>query len=130
MRLDDGRVVTNFIRQALNDELLTVYGDGLQTRSLCYIDDLVEGIVRTFELGDHQPINLGNPHELDMRQLASMILNLTRSDSHGMIFESLPQDDPKRRCPDITRAKSMLGWEPKVSLVDGLLKTIDYFKQS
>jgi dTDP-glucose 4,6-dehydratase len=130
MRRNDGRVVTNFINQALNNEHLTVYGDGLQTRSLCYIDDLVEGIVRTFELGDHQPINLGNPHEVDMRQLASLIMDLTNTESPGILYESLPEDDPKRRRPDITKAQTLLGWSPQVSLVDGLLKTIEYFKQS
>jgi len=129
MRLNDGRVVTNFIHQCLNDLPITLYGTGQQTRSLCYVDDLVEGIVRTFEHGDNLPINLGNPYEQTVEQIARHIMDLTGKTDLPMHYEPLPQDDPQRRCPDITRAQALLGWTPQVSLRDGLLKTIEYFKR-
>ena len=127
MRPHDGRVVSNFIVQALKNEPLTVYGDGRQTRSFCYVDDLVEGIIRLFERGGHDPTNIGNPTEFTVRQLAAEVLRLTGA--RGPIVERpLPVDDPKVRQPDITRARSMLGWEPVVALEEGLRRTIDYFR--
>src|SRR5690348_12833740 len=126
MRPRDGRVVSNFIVQALNGEPLTVYGDGSQTRSFCYVDDLVEGIVRLFERGGPEPTNLGNPHEFTVRQLAELVLRLTGSRSR-IVEQPLPTDDPKVRQPDIQRARETLGWEPHVSLEDGLRRTIEYF---
>ncbi|HEY2374967.1 MAG TPA: UDP-glucuronic acid decarboxylase family protein [Gemmatimonadaceae bacterium] len=127
MRPRDGRVVSNFIVQALNGEDLTIYGDGSQTRSFCYVDDEVEGIYRLFMNGDSNPTNIGNPTEFTVRQLAEMVVELTKS-SATIIAEPLPQDDPKVRKPDITRARTMLGWEPKVPLRDGLVRTIEYFR--
>lgn len=128
MRKDDGRVVSNFINQALSGEAITLYGQGLQTRSFCYVDDLVLGLVRLMEneCGVF-PVNLGNPHEIAMRELAQIIKTLTKSHSE-IIYHDLPADDPVRRCPDISRAKSTLGWSPKVSLEEGILKTINYFQ--
>jgi dTDP-glucose 4,6-dehydratase len=128
MRIDDGRVIPNFIWQALKGEPLTIYGDGTQTRSFCYIDDLVEGIKRLMEADAHQPINLGNPNEVRIIDLANLIINLTGSKSK-IEFKPLPEDDPKQRCPDISRAKQLLGWEPKVTLEEGLKITIEYFKR-
>ncbi len=129
MAADDGRVVSNFIVQALRGEELTVYGDGSQTRSFCYADDLVEGFMRLMNSDDAVtgPINMGNPGEFTMIELAERVLRLTGSKSK-LIFMPLPQDDPKQRQPDITRAKSVLGWEPKVALEQGLEKTIAYFR--
>jgi dTDP-glucose 4,6-dehydratase len=127
MRPRDGRVVSNFIVQALNGEDLTIYGDGSQTRSFCYVDDEVEGIYRLFMKGDSMPTNIGNPVEFTVRQLAEMVVELTGTKS-TIISEPLPQDDPKVRKPDITRARTMLGWEPKVPLRDGLARTIEYFR--
>jgi dTDP-glucose 4,6-dehydratase len=127
MRPHDGRVVSNFIVQALRDEPLTVYGDGSQTRSFCYVDDLVEGIMRLFERGSAHPTNLGNPHEFTVRQLAERVLALTGSKSR-IVERPLPIDDPQVRQPDITRARETLGWEPKVDLDDGLRRTIEYFR--
>jgi dTDP-glucose 4,6-dehydratase len=127
MRPRDGRVVSNFIVQALRDEPLTVYGDGSQTRSFCYVDDLIEGIVRLFERGSAEPTNLGNPHEFTVRQLAERVLALTGSKSR-IVERPLPIDDPQVRQPDITRARATLGWEPKVTLDDGLRRTIEYFR--
>ena len=127
MRPRDGRVVSNFIVQALNGEDLTIYGDGSQTRSFCYVDDEVDGIYRLFMNGDAQPTNVGNPIEFTVRQLAEMVIELTRTTSR-IITEPLPQDDPKVRKPDITRARTMLGWEPKIALRDGLARTIEYFR--
>jgi nucleoside-diphosphate-sugar epimerase len=128
MRPNDGRVVSNFIVQALAGEPLTVYGDGLQSRSFCYVDDLIEGIVRLFERGGPEPVNLGNPREFTVRELADLVLRLTGSQSQ-VVFHPLPTDDPKQRRPDITQAKRLLGWEPRVPLEDGLRRTIDYFQQ-
>jgi len=125
----DGRVVSNFIRQALSGEDLTIYGDGSQTRSFCYRDDLVEGILRMMAAPDELtgPVNLGNPGEFTIRQLAELVIELSGSRS-TIVTRPLPQDDPVRRQPDITLAKRELGWEPKVPLRDGLQKTIDWFR--
>ncbi len=127
MRPRDGRVVSNFIMQALHDEPLTMYGDGAQTRSFCYVDDLIEGIVRLFERGTPDPTNLGNPVEFTVRQLAERVLALTGSKS-PIVLRPLPVDDPRVRQPDITRARALLGWEPAVPLDEGLTRTIDYFR--
>jgi len=127
MRSNDGRVVSNFIVQALKGEPLTMYGDGSQTRSFCYVDDLVEGIVRLFERGESEPTNIGNPNEFTVRQLADVVLRLTGSRS-PIVERPLPTDDPKVRQPDITRAREVLGWEPQVSLEAGLRRTIEYFR--
>ncbi len=129
MRPNDGRVVSNFIVQALQGEPLTVYGDGSQTRSFCYVDDLIEGIVRLFERGGPEPTNIGNPNEFTVRELAGLVLRLT--DSRSPIVERpLPTDDPKVRQPDISCARATLGWEPRVSLEDGLRRTIEYFHET
>ncbi|MBK8061858.1 MAG: SDR family oxidoreductase [Gemmatimonadetes bacterium] len=128
MRPHDGRVVSNFIVQALKGEPLTMYGDGSQTRSFCYVDDEVEGIYRLFMHGDSQPTNIGNPHEFSVRQLAEIVLELTGSSS-PLAFKELPEDDPKVRKPDITRARTMLGWEPAVDLREGVRRTIAYFQK-
>lgn len=128
MRLGDGRVVPNFITQALRGEALTVYGDGSQTRSFCFVDDLVEGIVRLLRSDCTQPVNLGNPHELSVRAFAETIIRLTGSAS-PIAFEPLPVDDPKVRQPDVSVARRTLDWEPRVALEDGLSKTIAYFRE-
>jgi dTDP-glucose 4,6-dehydratase len=127
MRLEDGRAIPGFICQALRGEDITVFGDGSQTRSFCYISDLVEGIYRVLMSGDTSPVNLGNPQELTILELAQEIIRLTGSRSK-VVFHPLPQDDPKRRQPDITRAKRLCGWEPKVEFRAGLMETIAYFK--
>ena len=127
MRPHDGRVVTNFIVQALTGEPLTVYGKGDQTRSFCYVDDEIEGIYRLFMKGDHNPTNVGNPDEYTVKQLAEIVLELTGSTSK-IEYRELPKDDPTRRRPDITRARQMLGWEPKVHVRDGIARTIEYFR--
>src|SRR6267378_2326695 len=127
MRPDDGRVVSNFIVQALRGEPLTVYGDGSQTRSFCYVDDLIEGIIRLFEHGGADPTNIGNPREFTVRQLAERVLALTGSKS-DIVERPLPVDDPQVRQPDIALARETLGWEPKVSLDEGLRRTIEYFR--
>ena len=127
MRPRDGRVVSNFIVQALNGEPLTIYGDGSQTRSFCYVDDEVEGIYRLFMRGDSQPTNIGNPVEFTVRQLAELVIALTGTPS-AIVQQPLPEDDPKVRQPDITRARTMLGWEPAVPLRDGVERTIAYFR--
>lgn len=128
MRLGDGRVVPNFITQALRGEALTVYGDGSQTRSFCFVDDLVEGIVRLLRSECTQPVNLGNPYELSVREFAETIIRLTGSSS-PIAFEPLPVDDPKVRQPDVSVARQILDWEPNVSLEDGLSTTIAYFRE-
>jgi len=127
MRPDDGRVVSNFIVQALQNKPLTIYGDGHQTRSFCYIDDMVEGLVKMMESAEEGPINLGNPQEFKIIDLAQKILKLTGSKSK-LIYKPLPKDDPKQRKPDITLAKTKLNWQPKISLDEGLKKTIEWFK--
>ncbi len=128
MRLRDGRAVPNFITQALRGEALTVYGDGSQTRSFCFVDDMVEGIVRLLRSDITQPVNLGNPHELLIREFAEMIIRLTHSPS-TIAFQPLPVDDPKVRQPDVSAARRLLDWQPQVSLEDGLGKTIAYFRE-
>jgi dTDP-glucose 4,6-dehydratase len=127
MRPHDGRVVSNFIVQALGGEPLTLYGDGSQTRSFCYVDDEVEGIYQLFMRGDADPMNIGNPDEYTVRQLAEAILDLTGSKSE-LTIQPLPTDDPKVRKPDISRARRLLGWEPRVPLREGLTRTIEYFR--
>ncbi len=127
MRPKDGRVVSNFIVQAIKGDPLTVYGDGSQTRSFCYVDDLIDGIVRLFERGGSDPTNIGNPNEFTVRQLAELVLRLTGSRS-AIVEQPLPTDDPKVRQPDIRHARETLDWEPRVSLEDGLRRTIEYFR--
>jgi UDP-glucuronate decarboxylase len=128
MHPNDGRVVSSFIVQALTGKDLTVFGDGLQTRAFCYVDDLVDGFIRMMDSADSVigPINLGNPSEFTMLQLAREIIDLTGSSSK-IDHRPLPEDDPKQRQPDISLAKSVLGWAPSVALRDGLIKTIEYF---
>lgn len=127
MQPDDGRVVSNFIMQALKDEPITLYGDGMQTRSFCYVSDMVDGLIRMMNSSLAGPVNLGNPVEFDMHHLAAIVCGLIGSTSH-YIYEELPEDDPKVRCPVISRARNFLDWEPRVELRDGLEKTIAYFK--
>jgi dTDP-glucose 4,6-dehydratase len=127
MQVLDGRAVPNFMAQAIRGEPLTVYGDGSQTRSLCYVSDLVRGILAALERADELPVNLGNPHEVTVLQLAETIVRLAGSKSE-IVHRPLPVDDPKQRRPDITRARSLLGWEPQISLEDGLSRTLEYFR--
>ena len=127
MRKADGRVVPNFINQALEGKALTIYGDGTQTRSFCYVSDLVEGLIRLMEGPTSEPTNLGNPHELTMKELAQFVIEKTGSKS-SIVYQALPKDDPTRRRPDITRARNELGWEPVVSFEDGIARTVDYFR--
>jgi len=124
---EDGRVISNFMMQALRGDPLTVYGEGGQTRSFCYVDDLIEGIVRLSQSAEHMPTNIGNPVEFTILECAQAVLEVTGSKSE-LIFESLPQDDPTRRQPDITKARSLLGWEPKIALKEGLQKCLEFFK--
>jgi dTDP-glucose 4,6-dehydratase len=127
MSLNDGRVVPAFVAQALRGEPLTVFGDGLQTRSFCYVSDLVDGLLALYDRGDHDPVNVGNPVEMTMLQFAEAVQRAVGS--HNPVRHlDLPKDDPKQRRPDITRARTLLGWEPKVGLDEGLQKTIDYFR--
>jgi len=128
MRLEDGRALPNFMVQALKGEDLTVYGDGNQTRSFCYVEDLIEGIKRLLSLDEPDPVNLGNPEEISILGFAKEIIGLTRSKSR-IVFHPLPQNDPKVRQPDITKAKRILGWEPKVSRQEGLGRTLKYFQE-
>jgi dTDP-glucose 4,6-dehydratase len=127
MRVNDGRAVPTFISQALRDEDITIFGDGTQTRSFCYITDLVDGIVRLMHSSVNDPINIGNPHEMTIEQIATSIVSMTGSRSR-LVYRPLPTDDPKVRQPDITKARTILGWEPKVALEQGLTKTIEYFR--
>jgi len=131
MRPHDGRVVSNFIVQALQGQALTVYGKGDQTRSFCFVEDEIEGLVRLLMAPDsediHLPVNIGNPHELTVLEIAEKIIKLTGSGSR-ILFETLPEDDPKVRRPDITRAMQLLDWAPQVSLEEGLSRTIEYFR--
>ena len=131
MNKEDGRVVSNFILQAIKNEDITIYGDGYQTRSFCYIDDLILGITKMMAMPDSfiGPVNLGNPNEITVLELAEKIISLSKSKSK-IIFKKLPQDDPKRRKPDISLAKEKLYWEPKILLEDGIIKTINFFKES
>jgi dTDP-glucose 4,6-dehydratase len=126
MRLNDGRVLPAFIGQALRGEDMTVFGDGSQTRSFCYVDDLVEGIYRLLLSEYSSPVNIGNPNEISLKDFAEEVLKLTKS-TVKIIYKPLPVDDPKQRQPDITKAKTILGWEPKVDRAEGLKKTYDYF---
>jgi len=128
MRLDDGRALPTFLSQALRGEDVTVYGDGSQTRSFCYVDDLVEGIYRLLLSDYRMPVNVGNPAEITLLQFAEEVLALTGSKSK-IVYEPLPQDDPKQRKPDITKAREILGWEPKIDRREGLKRTLEYFKQ-
>lgn len=130
MHPNDGRVVSNFVMQALRGEPITLYGDGSQTRSFCYVSDLVEGLVRLMESGDDVtgPVNLGNPSEFSVRQLAETIVKVCKSGSN-IVFQPLPADDPKQRRPDITKAGELLGWKPSIALADGLPPTIEYFRR-
>ena len=130
MHPNDGRVVSNFIVQALRGEPITLYGDGSQTRAFCFVSDLVDGLIRLMGTGDEVtgPVNIGNPHEIPVRELAERIIGLTGSDSE-IVFRPLPQDDPTQRCPDIRLARQLLKWEPRVKLEDGLQRTIGYFAQ-
>jgi UDP-glucuronate decarboxylase len=129
MHPNDGRVVSNFIMQALQNQAITIYGDGNQTRSFCYVDDLIDGFVRLMNTGDDVvgPINLGNPTEFTMNELATLVIELTGSRSQ-IVHKPLPADDPRQRKPDISQAVSKLGWQPKIPARDGLIKTIEYFK--
>jgi len=129
MRLDDGRVVPNFIGQALRGEALTVYGEGSQTRSFCYCSDLIEGIYRLLQADYHEPVNLGNPTEMSILKFASWINQLVGNKA-GIVHQPLPVDDPKVRQPDISRARQILGWEPKMGLEEGLQQTIEWFRRS
>ena len=128
MRAGDGRVVPNFINQALRGEDITVYGDGSQTRSFCYVSDLIDGIYRLMMSDFVEPVNIGNPDEMSVLEFAEKVIEITGSDSR-IVYEELPVDDPKVRRPDISRAKDVLGWEPKINLEDGMTETIDYFKK-
>ena len=128
MRPQDGRVVSNFITQALTGEPLTIYGDGTQTRSFCYVDDEVRGLVALLDSDEHLPINIGNPDEFTVRELAQLVLEITGSRA-PLVEEPLPIDDPTQRRPDITRARTLLNWEPAVSLREGVAKTADYFRR-
>jgi dTDP-glucose 4,6-dehydratase len=129
MRLDDGRIVPNFMGQALRGEPLTVYGDGSQTRSFTFVDDLVAGMLAVLDKGDELPFNIGNPVETTVLEFARRIIELTGSSS-DIVYLPLPADDPRRRCPDIGRARSLLGWEPTVGLEEGLARTVEYFREA
>lgn len=127
MRLNDGRALPNFLYQALTGQPITVYGDGKQTRSFCYISDLIEGIYRLLESNEHLPTNIGNPHEITILEFAERIRKVVGGPT-SLVFHELPQDDPKQRCPDISKAKRLLSWEPKVPLEEGLQRTYEYFR--
>jgi len=128
MRVRDGRAVPNFISQALRNEDVTIFGSGAQTRSFCYVSDLVDGILRLMASSENEPVNIGNPREMSIEAMAHLIIKMTGSQSK-VVFRPLPTDDPKVRQPDITRARTLLGWEPKVPLEEGLTTTIDYFRR-
>jgi dTDP-glucose 4,6-dehydratase len=128
MRADDGRVIPTFINQALNKQPLTIFGDGTQTRSFCYVDDLIRGFWTLMESDFDLPCNLGNPHELSMKELAEEINRKTKNPA-GVVYRPLPKDDPTRRKPDLTRARTELGWEPRIQFAEGIEKTIDFFSQ-
>jgi len=127
MRRNDGRASVTFLEQALSGKPLTVYGDGSQTRSLCYVDDLIRGLYLLATSGEHLPVNIGNPDEFTILECARKVLEVTGSKS-SLVFKPLPVDDPTRRCPDIARARKALGWEPRISLREGLAKSLEYFK--
>jgi dTDP-glucose 4,6-dehydratase len=126
MRPNDGRAVPTFLKQALTDMPLTVFGDGSQTRSFCYVDDMIRGLVALAESDVHEPVNLGNPSEMSLLEMAKTVVELTESRSE-IVFEALPVDDTQVRQPDISRAHDLLGWEPEVELREGLVKTIEYY---
>ncbi|MGB2716743.1 MAG: UDP-glucuronic acid decarboxylase family protein [Vicinamibacterales bacterium] len=128
MRLNDGRAVPAFMSQALRGDEVTIFGNGKQTRSFCYVSDLVDGIIRLMNSSENDPINIGNPHEMTIEDIARKIIELSGSKSR-LVYRPLPEDDPKVRQPDITRARTLLGWEPKVGLDEGLRRTLAYFKQ-
>jgi dTDP-glucose 4,6-dehydratase len=128
MRLNDGRALPNFLYQALTGEPITVYGNGKQTRSFCYVSDLLDGIYRLLESDEHDPVNIGNPHEITILEFAERVRSLVGS-KEPIVFRPLPQDDPKQRCPDITKARRILKWEPKINLEDGLKRTYEYFRK-
>jgi dTDP-glucose 4,6-dehydratase len=125
MRPNDGRAIPAFLSQALTDQPVTVFGDGSQTRSFCYVDDLIEGLIALAESGVHEPVNIGNPEEMSLLEMAKMVVELTESRSE-IVFQALPIDDPKVRQPDITRARDLLGWEPKIPIREGLRRTIEH----
>jgi dTDP-glucose 4,6-dehydratase len=127
MRVNDGRAVPAFMSQALRNEDVTVFGDGTQTRSFTYITDLVDGIIKLMRSEENDPVNIGNPREMTIKEIAETIIRMTASKSK-IIYKPLPTDDPKQRRPDITRARTLLHWEPKVELEEGLVKTIEYFR--
>ena len=129
LQINDGRVISNFMRQALTGEDLTVYGDGSQTRSFCYVSDEVAGILALANSDEHEPVNIGNPREFTILECAQVVLEVTRSNSR-IRYEKLPQDDPKQRCPDISKAKALLGWQPVVDLRTGLRMSLEYFKSA
>ena len=129
MQLNDGRVIPNFMKQALRGEDLTVYGDGKQTRSFCYVTDEIDGFLRLSKTDEHFPVNIGNPNEFTVLECAKRVIAVTGSKSK-IRFEKLPQDDPKQRRPDITKAKQLLGWEPKISLDSGLEMSLEYFREA
>jgi dTDP-glucose 4,6-dehydratase len=129
MQLNDGRVVPNFMKQALRGEDLTVYGDGRQTRSFCYVSDEIEGILRLAKSSDPGPVNIGNPGEFTILECARKVIAVTGSKSQ-IRYEPLPQDDPKQRCPDISKARRLLGWEPKIDLESGLKMSLQYFREA
>src|SRR5918912_1115501 len=124
MRPHDGRAIPTFLRQALQDRPITVFGDGSQTRSFCYVSDLIDGLIRLSESGHHDPVNIGNPDEFTLLELAEAVIDVTGSRSE-IVYEALPTDDPKQRRPDISRARDLLGWEPTIKLREGLQRTID-----
>jgi dTDP-glucose 4,6-dehydratase len=128
MRLNDGRALPNFLYQALTGEPITVYGNGKQTRSFCYVSDLIEGIFGLFESNEHEPTNIGNPQEITILEFAERVRALVGTEA-PIVFKPLPQDDPKQRCPDISKARRILKWEPKVNLEEGLKRTYDYFRE-
>jgi dTDP-glucose 4,6-dehydratase len=128
MRPDDGRMIPNFVRQALSGEPLTLYGDGTQTRSVQYVDDLIEGVFRLVRSTETRPVNVGNPNELTVREVAEMVIEISGGEGE-LVHEPLPEDDPKQRCPDITRAREALGWEPRVGAREGLAKTLAWFAE-
>jgi dTDP-glucose 4,6-dehydratase len=128
MRLNDGRAVPAFMSQALRGEEVTIFGSGKQTRSFCYVSDLVDGILRLAESNLNDPVNIGNPHEMTIEEIARTIIRMTGSKS-TLVYRPLPEDDPKVRQPDITRARTLLGWEPKVGLEEGLTRTLEYFRK-
>jgi dTDP-glucose 4,6-dehydratase len=128
MRLNDGRALPNFLYQALSGQAIMVYGDGHQTRSFCYVSDLIAGILALFDSGEHLPTNIGNPQEITILEFAERIRKLTGGQA-ALVFKPLPQDDPKRRCPDIRKAQALLHWEPKVNLEEGLKITLEYFQK-